>query len=94
MLQSVPKWLCELLGVPCFNSNTALIVKEYVAILGRFIPFFGGAIQKSRKDISYIVSAFQASKFKLELKKNSHSSQLSAYIVSKYLCGLGALAFE
>lgn len=43
MLQSVPKWLCELLGVPCFNNgNTALIVKEYVAVLGRFIPFFGG----------------------------------------------------
>lgn len=45
------KWLCELLGVPCFNGNTALIVKEYVAILGRFIPFLEGAIQKSRKDI-------------------------------------------
>lgn len=69
MLQSVPQWLFELLGVPCFNGNTALIVKEYVAILGKFIPFFGGVIQKYRKDISYIVSAFQASTFKLEFKK-------------------------
>lgn len=35
MLQSVPKWLYELLGVPCFNGNIALVLKEYAAMLER-----------------------------------------------------------
>ena len=44
--QSVPKWLYELLGVPCLNGNTALILKEYAAIWAR----------KIGKSKSYIVT--------------------------------------
>lgn len=58
MLQSVAKWLYELLGVPCFNGNTALIVKEYAAIVGEgfLVSFLEGAVQKNRKDIKVIHS--------------------------------------
>lgn len=47
ILQSVPKWLYGLLGVPCFNGHIALILKEYAAILER-------GLQKNRKDIKVI----------------------------------------
>lgn len=33
MLQSAPTWFCELVRVPCFKDNTALILKAYAAIL-------------------------------------------------------------
>lgn len=47
ILQSVPQWLFELLGVPCFNGHIALVLKEYAAILER-------GFQKRRKDIKVI----------------------------------------
>lgn len=50
MLQSVPKWLYELLGVPCFHGNTALILKKYAAILGE------RARKKIGKQKSHVVS--------------------------------------
>lgn len=62
MLQSVPQWPYELLGVPCFSGKTALIVREYAAVLGGLLSFLEGAVQENKKDISYIFKCLSSLK--------------------------------